>query len=186
MPTTARLFPGIVLLSLIALPSCVTRESTTILDVLYSPVATFSGWVNGDSLHLPGNLRHPNTCTASVNSVDMCFYSEDFSSVGTTWTGSMLKLSLFVCGSDTAISNGGVLFRYSAFTNGNLTFQISREDTLRPIANPISLHVVQCSRHKGDEIRIEDISARPRLLTTGGIRGFDATFSQGTISGTIQ
>jgi hypothetical protein len=142
---------------------CACSFFNSVSPLPYTPVVTFAGIVNNDSLFYPGNRSYPNTCVALDSCIRMFFYSEDYSQ-GETYQGDRMRLDVFL--PDTQfITNRHALFNYVRYTRpiATPTYNISVVDTISDY-NTIHIRAKTFERRSGGEVLLTDMSVIARSL----------------------
>jgi hypothetical protein len=162
---------------------------TTIQIPPYTPVITFSGYLDQAWTELPGYYMHPNTCELHGDSVIMNFYSNDYDPSPIP-TGTFLHIAIFPLPRDTIfpISNSidthnSMVHCFKTNDRYSCSYDISPADTTGA-SNGITLTIVSFARAHGRHIEFEKIAAKGTSLTS--FCGEPFSILNGVISGTIQ
>jgi hypothetical protein len=165
---------------LIMLLSC---SKNSLLSPVYTPAVTFSGYINNDSVYLPGNRWYPNTCRIESGCIRMYLYSEDYTQGGVS-TGDQMRIDVY--GDDSAyITERHSLFnliRYDAIYTTE-TYTITASDTLNTWNN-FHAKIESFDRSHGGSVRLTEISAAARPL--GQFASEPLSLMRGTISGSVE
>lgn len=180
--------PGLLTISLILL-TCNVRE---ILHP-YEPVVTFQGVIgmfgsSGDNVYYPGNRQNPNTCRMVYDTVEMYFFSEDYTGGGGIRQGDQMRVKIFPSWSDTSdlIGIKQAFIRISRYTNGNETYLVNGAaypDSAVGFQFAVQMKVEQLTGHSAGSVLLTDIRA---TLHRENSTSRDYEISQGRIEGTVE
>lgn len=163
---------------------CRCSESKSIFP-FYTPAITLNAIINNTELNFPGNWQNPNRCTVRDDTMDIYFYSEDFS-IGHTFLGDQIRLMIFPFNSDSLTKLGirNVLMRFSRYSDGNSTYELIPGDTMFAPPCAAEMDIVTYQPSPGGEVQIENLFIRPRPVGTPVTGAME--ISRGTISGHVQ
>jgi hypothetical protein len=149
----------------------------------YAPVITFAGIVGSDSLYLPGNRQNPNKCEFYADTVQMYFYSADYSP-GATYTGDQMRIDVLSADSQFITKKHARLHftRYDKNQN-TTTYEITPADTLNS-EKILSMKVVKFDWKSGGPVYLTDMTASAPPLGPYGT-GY-LSIARGVITGNIQ
>jgi hypothetical protein len=155
----------------------------------YTPVITFSGYLNDAWTELPGYYLHPNTCELHGDSVIMALYSNDYDPSPIP-TGILLRISIFPLAQDTIFpaddqitTRNCIVHCFKNTDRYSCSYDIIPEDTVAS-TNAITMTIVSFIRRSGRQIAFKDIAARANSLTPYCGEAF--SIKEGVIDGTCQ
>lgn len=162
---------------------CACSKNSPFSLLPYKPVITFSGIVGPDSLYLPGSKQYPNTCSLTVDTIRMFFYSEAFSQ-GSISSGDEMRIDIFPPDSQFITKRRARLhFTRYDYGQNTCTYNVGPADTLNNY-NLFSMHRTTLERNRGGTVLLDAIAATARPL--GSFGDVELSLVRGVIAGNIE
>jgi hypothetical protein len=155
----------------------------SVFSPVYTPVITFSGYINNDSVYLPGNRWYPNTCRIEKGCVRIYLYSENYTQGGVS-AGDQMRIDVFNADSAFLTERRSLfnLIRYDAIYTTE-TYTITPSDSLNDWNN-FHAKVESFDERHGGSVRLTDMSVAARPL--GQFASQPLMIAKGTVSGAIE
>jgi len=158
-------------------------------SLFYSPVVTFSGYIDKEYASLPGYLEYPNSCELDGDTIKMAFYSTDYQPT-TTPSGRLLRIWLLPNPNDsdttthTFLGTARLFMKFTDHTGGTTcSYEVHPGDTVR------SLFSGQVEIETLDWVRNGTVALDEVTFLSQPMGAFCREFleiEEGTISGRIE
>jgi hypothetical protein len=155
-------------------------------QILYVPTIIFSGCFDYNATGtctqetLAGSLGFPNKCFMSGDTVNMYFYSPDYSP-GSQCQGKMIRIHVFRTDSTYVTTRDAIFHMYDCVTGqAGMSFETIPSDTVNP-NHSLQMKIEGFSSTVGEAVHLTNIVITPRTLTGS----MPLAITKGWISGSM-
>jgi hypothetical protein len=157
-----------------------TNPSSPLL--YYEPPITFSGFFNGVEVSMRGNAFWPNRCRLKRDTIQMFFYSDNFSEVNKIRNGDFMRIYIFQ-GRDSLIGVKHMILHLARYHEYNSTYTILPRDTASA-AIDAKMYRVALNPSRGSRVYIDRINMYTIPIT--GSSGEQMEITKGIITGAVE
>lgn len=157
-----------------------TNPSCPLLD--YDPPVTFSGFFNGVEVSMGGNAFWPNGCRLKRDTIQMFFYSDNFSEINNIRNGDFMRIFIFP-GQDSLIGVKRMILHLARYHEYNSTYTILPRDTMSAVISA-KMHRVALSPASGSRVHIDRINMY--TIPVAGSTGEQMEITKGIITGAVE